>query len=344
VTQRRVLGALWLAVLVASGILAFEVHHVAQPGQIRLPLRPLARVTLPGTASRFDYASIDPGAHLLFIAHLGDSEMLTVDTTTNRVVRRTPGISQIHGVLVVPSLHRVYASATGTNELVALDEGTGAELWRTRTDSYPDGIAYAATTRQLWVSNEDAGSETVADAVTGRHIGSVRLGGEVGNVAFDPGPAGKSGAVLVDVQSSNELVSIDPVTRVVEHRQALSGCDHDHGLAVLPAPRLAFIACDGNATLLVLDLTSGALLQHFQIGSEPDVLATDPTRGSLLIGAESGTVSVLRIHGAITLTGRAPLAAGAHVVAIDTSTGNAYWPLADANGHPQLLVTTTPVP
>jgi len=330
-----------LLVLAVAGV-AYGVHRAtAQPRVIALPLRTVARVPLPGSTSRFDYASIDPGAQRLFLAHLGDSELLTVDTTNNRVVRRTPGLADVHGVLVVPALRRVYATATGTNELVALDETTGAELWRAPTGAYPDGIAYTPTTGQLWVSNETGDSETVVDAGTGRVVGTVPLGGEAGNVAFDPAGGG-SGAVLVDVQSKNQLLTIDPASRTVLRRTALPGCDHDHGLAVLPTRRLAFVACDGNAALLVLDLTDDTVTQHLQVGRDPDVLAVDPVRAVLLVSAESGFVSVVGAGGRrVRLLGRGPLADGAHVVAVDPGTGQAYWPLADVDGHPELLVTTT---
>lgn len=337
----KVVAAGVLLVLAAAGV-AYGVHRAtAQPGVIALPLRTVARVALPGSTSRFDYASIDSGAHRLFLAHLGASELLTVNTATNQVVRRTAGLADVHGVLVVPARHRVYATATGTNQLVALDETSGAELWRAPTGAYPDGIAYVATTGQLWVSNETGGSETVVDAGTGRVVGTVPLGGDAGNVAFDSGGGSGSGAVLVDVQSENQLLTIDPVSRAVLRRTALPGCDHDHGLAVLPARRLAFVACDGNA-LLVLDLTDNTVTQRLQVGRDPDVLAVDPDRAVLLVSAESGFVTVVDARNrAVRLLGRGPLADGAHVVAVDPSTGRAYWPLADVNGHPQLLVTTT---
>jgi len=343
VQRRTSLAAAGALVVLAAAGAAYGVHRAtARAGVVALPLRTLARVRLPGSTSRFDYASIDPGAHRLFLAHLGASELLTVDTATNEVARRTPNLADVHGVLVVPALHRVYATATGTNELVALDESTGAELWRAPTGAYPDGIAYAATTGQLWVSNEVGGSETVLEASTGGVLGTVPLGGEVGNVAFDPGGSSGSGAVLVDVQSENQLVTIDPNSRAVLRRTALSGCDHDHGLAVLPAQRLAFVACDANAALLVLDLTSNTVTQHLQVGRDPDVLAVDPDRAVLLVSAESGVVAVLAARDrSVRLLGRGPLAAGAHVVAVDPGTGRAYWPLADVDGHPELLVTTT---
>ena len=69
--------------------------------------------------------------------------------------------------------------------------------------------------------------------------GTVRLGGEAGNVAYDP----VSGRMLVDVQSRNQLAVINPATRAVIRRVPLLGCEDDHGLALDSVARLAFIAC-----------------------------------------------------------------------------------------------------
>jgi DNA-binding beta-propeller fold protein YncE len=105
-----------------------------------LPLRHVGDVTLPGGSSRFDYAALDAGRGLLFIAHLGAGEVIEVDVHANRVVRTIPGLPDVHGVIVVPDLRRVYATATGTNTMAALDEDTGRVLTRTPTGAYPDGL------------------------------------------------------------------------------------------------------------------------------------------------------------------------------------------------------------
>ena len=82
-----------LALLDVAGV-GYLVHRrTSQPPVLALPLRTVAEVPLPGSTSRFDYASIDAQTHRLFVAHLGNSEMLTIDTTTNRVVRRTSGLA-----------------------------------------------------------------------------------------------------------------------------------------------------------------------------------------------------------------------------------------------------------
>ncbi len=186
----------------------------------------------------------------------------------------------------------MYATATGTDELITLDETIGAELCRAPTVAYPDGIAYAATTGQLVGVERDPAAarpwSTLAPAGS-----SGRCTGRRGRQRrFRPRRrqgGGGSGAVLVDVQSKDQLLTIDPASRAVLRRTALPGCHHDQGLVVLPARRLAFVACDGNAALLVLDLTDNTVTQHLQVGRDPDVLAVDPDRAVLLVSAESAS-------------------------------------------------------
>jgi len=134
--------------------------------------------------------------------------------------------------------------------MVTLDEDTGTVLSSTPTGEFPDGLVYDPYRGAVWTTNEQGGTETVIDATTGAVHGTVVLGGEVGNVAYDP----TQDRMLVAVQGRNDLAVIDPTTLAITHRVPLPGCAHDHGLAVDPVTRLAFIACDANATLLTLDL------------------------------------------------------------------------------------------
>ncbi len=173
-----------LAVAVALGLVAAGcTAHVSRPAHSASSLasgvpglRVVARIPLPGGNSRLDYASLDSRRGLLFVAHLGASQVLEINIRTDRVVRTIPGLSQVHGVLVVPGLHRVYATATGAHMVVRINEDTGQILGRTPTGAYPDGLAYDPANRTIWASNESGGSETIIDAATGAPRGTVRLG------------------------------------------------------------------------------------------------------------------------------------------------------------------------
>jgi len=166
--------------------------------------------------------------------------------------------------------------------------------------------------------------------------GTVALGGDAGNVFSDAG----AGQMLVDDQSNNRLDVIDPATLTITRRIDLPGCDHAHGLSIDTTQRLAFVACDGNAALLVLDLRSRHVTGHTTVGPDPDVLAYDPVAHRLYVAAESGWVTVLDLHGRhLTVIGQAHLADGAHVVAVDPVTHRSYYPIPRGpDGRPVLLI------
>jgi DNA-binding beta-propeller fold protein YncE len=284
--------------------------------------------------ARFDYSSFDPSTNWLWIAHMDANQLLAYDVARQRVVRTIPAPG-VHGVIAVPSLGRVYASATNAHQVLTLDSRTGAVLARAPAGEYPDGLAYDPVERHVFVSDEGGGIETVLGA-RGHRIGTIPLGGEAGNVQYDSG----SGRILVDVQTLDEIAVIDPRSNRIVRRLRVPDCVSDHSLLIDASHRLAFVACEGNAALLTLDLRDMRFTGHFQVGQSPDVLALDNSLGRLYVSAESGVVTVLAetAHGAREL-GRAFLATEAHTVAVDPTTHLVYFPLQLGNdGWPQLLI------
>ena len=63
---------------------------------------------------------------------------------------------------------------------------------------------------------------------------------------------------------------IDPKTNRIIRRVPMPGCANDHGLYVDSARRLAFVACDENATLLTLDLRTMTITGHASVGDSPE--------------------------------------------------------------------------
>ena len=327
------------AVLLGSGPTPATADTLPEAAP-HLPLQVLADVPLGGRTTRLDYASIDPGRHLLFIAHLGDNEVIVFDTRARRVLARIPAVSRVHGVLAIPELGRVYASATGTDEVVGISEDTLKIIARMPGGVYPDGLAYAPEAHKLYVSDEHGGSDTVIDVTRNARITTIKIGGMIGNTQYDP----LSRHIYVNAQSAAELVEIDPARDVIVRRIPVPGAAGNHGL-LLDREHRAFIACEGNDRLIVIDLLTGAPLAWFPVAKDPDVLALDPTRHELYVAGESGVISVFRlgVGSAITKLAEAPLAPSAHVVAIDPSTHEAYFPLQNLNGATALRVTQ-PIP
>jgi DNA-binding beta-propeller fold protein YncE/plastocyanin len=300
-----------------------------------LPLRRLADVPLPGGATRFDYQSIDTGRRRLFIAHLGGGDVVVFDLGHRRVVGDIRGVAGAHGVLVVPKLRRLYAAATGDAQLVTIDEHSLQTLRRAPAGDYPDGIAYDSRDGLVFVSDESGDQETVFGARSGRRVGAVPLPGDAGNVQYD----NVSARILVAVGARDELALIEPRSRRVVGHAALPGCEHPHGLHLDVARRLAFVACDRNAKLLLVDLKTMRVRQTESVGDEPDVLDFDPGLRRLYVACESGVVSVFaERRRRLVKIGQATLAEHAHTVAVDARTHLVYFPLEDVEGKPVLRI------
>ncbi len=295
----------------------------------------VADIPLGGNTTRLDYASLDPRRHLLFIAHLGDSAVIVFDTEVQQVRSRITAISKVHGVLAIPELDTVYASATGTNEIVAIDEGTLRVAARMPGGVYPDGMAYAAAVHKLYVSDEFGGTETVVDVRTNRRVATIPLGGEVGNSQYDS----VTQHIFANVQTRRQLIEIDPVTDKVVARIDLPGADGNHGLLIEPGQRRAFIACEGNHKLLVLDLETRKVTAAFDVGEDPDVLAYDPGLRYLYVAAESGIVSVFNAQsGQVSHAGGGLVGPNAHVVAVEPNTHRIFFPLKNLGGQTVLRI------
>lgn len=320
--------------LALIGTLAMTSMSAAGPAT-GLPLKRESDVRLGGGTTRLDYESLDVTRHLLFIAHLGDSAVIAFDTQTERVIARIDGVSKVHGVIAIPEFGRVYASATGTNEVVAIDESTLKVTTRIPGGVYPDGMAYASDVHKLYVSDEHGDTETVIDVQTNTRVATIPLGGEVGNTQYDP----VSKHIFANVQTRKQLIEIDPTTDTVIARIDLPGVEGNHGLLIEAEQHWAFIACEGNAKLLVLDLESRKVIESFSVGADPDVLAYDPVRHELYVAAESGIVSMFRVaSGRISRVGEGLLGPNAHVVAVDPQTHKTYFPLMNLDGKTVLRI------
>jgi YVTN family beta-propeller protein len=326
----------WVSVaLLAVSFLASDAG--ASPGAAALPLhlQAVADIPLGGHPTRLDYASLDVGRHLLFIAHLGDSEVIVFDTEARRVVRRIANVSHVHGVLAIPDLGRVYASATGTNEVVAIDEETLKIIARMPGGIYPDGLAYSPEAHKVYVSDEHGGTDTVLDILTNTRVATVQIDGEIGNTQYDD----SSHHMFVSAQSTNQLVEVDPKTDLIVRRVPVPGAKENHGLLIDSAAHKAFVACQGNDQLIVIDLRTGAAIAQFPVAKDPDVLAFDARLQTLYVAGESGQVSEFKVSGnQISKTGESLLAPNAHVVAIHPITHEIYFPLKDVDGTPVLRI------
>lgn len=135
------------------------------------------------------------------------------------------------------------------------------------------------------------------------------------------------------------LVTIDPATNRVTRRIRLPGCDGAHGVYLDTTTRRAYVACERNAHLVVVDLRSNREIARATVGSGPDVLAFDGGLQRLYVASEGGTVTVFDTSRSTPRKlGQAHLADAAHSVAVDQTSHRVFFPLEQVRGGPVLRV------
>ena len=130
-------------------------------------------------------------------------------TSASGAWSKTIAAPGVHGVIAVPQIHRVYASATDARQLFTIDSRTGRVLNRAPAGEYPDGLVYDPAERHVFVSDESGGIEAVFDAA-GRRIATVQLGGDAGNVQYDPGSGKRSRRRPVAQPGGGDRSALEP--------------------------------------------------------------------------------------------------------------------------------------
>jgi hypothetical protein len=297
-------------------------------------LKLVREIPLPGPANRFDYQSVEPASGRIYMNHMNAGRTIVFDADSGRVVAEIADVPRATGVWAVPSRHQVYISAAGAGEVAIVDDRTLKVTSRVGGIRFPDGIAYAPQADKVFVSDESGGSDAVIDAKTAAKRSTIALGGEAGNTHYDS----VSHCILVAVQTKNQIVAIDPVAEKIVQRYDLAGSDHPHGFTIDEPDRLAFISCEGNAALIVLDLRTMKPVQQLKVPDDPDVLAWDPAWRRLYVAAESGAIAIFWLDGS-TLRPLGELRAPhAHTVSVDPRTHRVYVPLENVGGRPLLRI------
>src|SRR2546422_6311566 len=119
-TRRRAPVLLVAAALLWSPPLASSPG--AESGEPRLSK--LIDLRLPGQPSRFDYQSFDSDAKRLYFSHMGDGEVVVLNTETREIVAHLPGFPRTTGVLAVPELQKIFVSVPGNHEVAIVDTQT----------------------------------------------------------------------------------------------------------------------------------------------------------------------------------------------------------------------------
>jgi YVTN family beta-propeller protein len=281
-----------------------------------------------GGEGGWDYLLADGPAHRLYVTH--NSRVEVLDTQTGKPVGAITGMKSTHGVALDTDGKTGYISDGAGNSVVVFDRGTLQTLATIPAGTNPDGIVFEPSTHTVWAFNGRSRNVSVIDAVGRKVIATIPLPGKPEFPAVD----GK-GAIFVNIEDKNEIVSLDARTKTSVAEWPLAGCESPSGLAFDVAGHRLFSVCDGNK-MAVTDSTSGKVLSTPKIGDSPDAAGFDATHKlAFSSNGGDGTLSIVDTSGNQYPTAQTlKTAKGARTMSFDPITGRIYLVTAEFGPAP----------
>lgn len=332
--RRGMILAVGLFLAVLAGALEWrEVRTPADPAASGKTLKQIAALDLPGPlGKRFDYLTIDYDDGYLLSAHLGAGVLYVIDLKTNKLVQTVPDVPGVEGVEYVPDLKKVYTSDWHENKIGVIDLRTMKVIAKIPTEDKPDGSVYAAPFHKLYVSDERGKAEAVIDVRDDKVVKTLHFDSETGMPQYDP----VSKLVYLNLQDQNILAAIDPATDTVVARYPVSPCKGNHGMALDPEHRRAFLSCEENEVMAVFDLDKHRVVASLPMAGGPDVIKFDPGLKRIYVACYSGAISVFQQDDPdhYRKLEDFPVQHKVHSLAVDERTHRVYAPEEQEDGKP----------
>lgn len=321
--QRRTL--IIILAIVAAGALG----RSAKSGTTTL--KKVTEFDLPGPAGkRFDYLTIAADDHYLLSAHLAAGQMYVIDLRTNRVLATVVDTPGAEGVEYVPELKKAYTSNAYDNTIGVVDLRQMRVIKKIPTAAKPDGSAYAAPFHKLYVSDERGKAEAIVDVRTDTIVKTLRFDSETGMPQYDP----VAKKVYVNLQDKNIFAVIDPSTDEVVGRYAVGQCRGNHGMALDAEHRRAFLSCEENDLMTVLNLETNQPIAFLPMASGADVIKFDAGLKRIYVACSSGAISVFEMDDPehYRKLEDFPVQKKVHSLAVDQETHRVYAPEQEVDG------------
>jgi DNA-binding beta-propeller fold protein YncE len=296
-------------------------------------LKKVGVIDLPGPkGQRFDYLTMDVEDHYLLSAHLGPGILYVIDTRTNKLVQAIPGVPGITGLEYVPRLKKVYTSNWGENKIGVVDMKQMRVVKRLPTGEKPNGSTYAEPFGKVYVSITNGKQEAIIDVHRDEIIKTLTFDSETGTPQYDP----VSRKVYINLRSINQIAVVDPANDTVIERYPIAGCEHNHGMALDPEGRRAFLLCGGNHVFTVFDLDGHRTVAHLPMPAGADVVKFDPGLKRAYAACSSGVIMVVQEDDPnhFRKLEDFPVQPKVHSLAVDLETHRVYAPEEEEDGKP----------
>ena len=242
------------------------------------------RYAVPGDGG-FDYVTFDASSNRVYASH--GTEVDVLDADTGKLLGKVEDTPGVHGIAIVPALHRGFTTNGGESTVSVFDTNTFKTIKKITVDKDPDFVFYDAHSKRVLVCHGDAASITAIDPEKESVIGKVALGG-----GAEASVVNGRGSAFVNLEEEAEVVSYDPQALIVKAKYPITGCKTPTGLAIDAANSRLFIGCRSKV-MAVMNSETGKVITTLPIGTRVDAVAFDADNKLIFCSNGDGTISVI---------------------------------------------------
>lgn len=277
---------------------------------------------------RWDYVSVDPAAHRLYVAHRERIDV--IDTRDNKLELQLAPTPGVHGAAAASDLNLVFTSNGADGTVGVFDATSGKLLQTVNAGKNPDAIVYEPVTHRVFAFNGGSSDITAIDARSLKvFAASIPALGTPEFAVVDG-----HGRVYFNVEDKSELGVLNAQTLQIQRHYSLAPCEEPSGLAIDPKGRL-YSVCR-NGVMVVSDPAQGRVIGQAPIGQGADGVAWLDGKAYSANGRD-GTISVVAetaAGGRFDTIATVPTAQGARTIAAAPDEHLLFLPTANFKAQP----------
>lgn len=287
----------------------------------------LTRYPVPGNGG-FDYVTIDSAARRLYLSH--GTEVNVIDPDDGKLIGTIADTPGVHGIAIASEFKHGFTSNGRENKVSMFDPTTLQLINKIDVGKGPDGIYYDPETKRVFTNNHGSHDITAIDAKTGQVVGTVKAAGD-GESAVVAG-----GLVYVNMEDTNDVLVFDPKSLEVRKRFPIGVAKVPTGLAYDAKSKRLFIGCRNEPKMVVMDATSGKVINSFPIGRGVDYAGFDPQAKLVFFSCSEGVLNVFHEKSADDYEdlGAVKTQPSARTMAFDTKTRRVFLSAAEYEEKP----------
>jgi DNA-binding beta-propeller fold protein YncE len=242
---------------------------------------------LSGVEGRIDHFSADEPGQRLFVAALGNGSVEIVDLRKAERTDEIKGLEEPQGLYFDSKTGRLYVATGGDGKLRVYD-GKSLALQETQAlGEDADNVRYDQQGGEVWVGY---GNGLAIINSAGQKVGSISLGSHPESFQFEE----KGDQVYVNVPNQLGVALVDRKKRLVLSKWGLGASFANYPMAPDTANSRLFVGCRLPARLVVLDTTSGRIVETLPTVGDTDDVFYDANRRLVYVIGGEGAVETLR--------------------------------------------------